>query len=331
MATPALAQSDPHTMKCMEVWGGNQAVDNGVVMAGLDAWLYSRPFGDQSAGGDIHYVSSCAMGMISRALVADVSGHGEAVADSARKLRLLMRRYSNFVDQTRFVQGLNDEFSNIAHAGGFATAVVLTYYVPDDKLSICNAGHPRPLWYSARSRSWSLITEPTPTATEKRGTKTAPTTPAASTGPANVPLGIVESICYNQFNIKLGTGDMVVLYTDSLIEAKDKDGKMHGEEGLLRIVQGVDASDPSEFLRGLLDAVGPAQQGDDMTVLILRANGLKPKPTMGKQMRAMRMMMKAAGASLFKGEPFPWPEPGPRAMVSALMGRLCLKRRFAKT
>src|SRR5262245_35969461 len=108
-STPA----DPHTMKCMEVWGGNQAVDNGVVMAGLDAWLYSRPFGDQSAGGDIHYVSSCAMGMISRALVADVSGHGEAVAESARKLRSLMRRYANLVDQTRFVHGLPRDVSTI--------------------------------------------------------------------------------------------------------------------------------------------------------------------------------------------------------------------------
>src|SRR5262249_55062163 len=68
-----------HTMRCLEVWGGNQAVDNGVVMAGLDAWLFSRPYQGHSAGGDIHYVSSCAAGMLTRLLVADVSGHGEAV------------------------------------------------------------------------------------------------------------------------------------------------------------------------------------------------------------------------------------------------------------
>src|ERR1051325_2041237 len=56
MATAASisSPSDPHTMKCLEVWGGNQAVDNGVVMAGLDAWLFSRPFGDPSARGGIH-------------------------------------------------------------------------------------------------------------------------------------------------------------------------------------------------------------------------------------------------------------------------------------
>jgi serine phosphatase RsbU (regulator of sigma subunit) len=260
--------------------------------------------------------------MISRALVADVSGHGEAVADSARKLRQLMRRYANFVDQTRFVQGLNDEFKEIAHSGGFATAIVTTYYVPKDTFSICNAGHPRPLWYSARSRAWSLVTEPGPAGAASSKRSAAPT----DDGPANVPLGIIDSGCYNQFNIRLGTGDLIVLYTDSLIEAKGKDGRMHGEEGLLRLAQGIDPSDPSEFLHALLDAVGPAQEGDDLTVLILRANGLKPKAGLGVQLRAMRMLMKAAGQSLFKREPFPWPEPGPRAMVAGLMGKLGLKR-----
>lgn len=89
---PATSAPDPHTMRCLEVWGGNQAVDNGVVMAGLDAWLYSRPYRDHAAGGDIHYVSSCAAGLVTRVLVADVSGHGSAVADAATKLRNLMRR-----------------------------------------------------------------------------------------------------------------------------------------------------------------------------------------------------------------------------------------------
>ena len=68
--------NEPLRKQCMEVWRGNQPVDNGVVMPGLDAWVYSRPLGDAKAGGDVHYVSSCATGRITRLLVADVSGHG---------------------------------------------------------------------------------------------------------------------------------------------------------------------------------------------------------------------------------------------------------------
>ena len=316
-------QSDPHTMRCLEVWGGNQAVDNGVVMAGLDAWLFSKPFGQHAAGGDIHYVSSCAAGMVTRVLVADVSGHGEAVADAARRLRSLMRRYVNFVDQTRFVQGLNTEFGAVSKAGGFATAVAATYYAATDEFTVCNAGHPRPLWYSARARSWSLITEPNTPASRRA---------AESSELSNVPLGIAEPTCYNQFKVKLAKGDVVVLYTDSLIEAKGSDGRMLGQEGLLRIVQGLDHSDPSEFLRALLDAIGPTDASDDITVLILRPNGMKPKVTSAVKFKAMRMLAKAAFASLIPGGPvFPWPEPGPKAAIAALFRRLKPGRVAVKT
>src|SRR5205809_333204 len=89
------ASSDTQVMQCMEVWGGNQIVDNGVNMPGLDAWVYSKPYGDAAGGGDVHYVSSCATGRIMRLLVADVSGHGSAVSSVAGQLRALMRRYVN--------------------------------------------------------------------------------------------------------------------------------------------------------------------------------------------------------------------------------------------
>ena len=75
--------SDTRHMQCMEIWGGNQMVDNHVVMPGLDAWVYSRPYGQAAAGGDVHYVSSCATGRITRLLIADVSGHGSQVAQTA--------------------------------------------------------------------------------------------------------------------------------------------------------------------------------------------------------------------------------------------------------
>lgn len=303
-------QSDPHTMRCMEVWGGNQAVDNGVVMAGLDAWLYSRPYRDQAAGGDIHYVSSCAAGMVTRVLVADVSGHGEAVAEAAKKLRSLMRRYVNYVDQTRFVQGLNVEFADLSEAGGFATAVVATYLAPTDDFTVSNAGHPRPLWYRAKTRQWSLM---------------ADTEAGAGDTPANIPLGISTST-YDQIGVKLVQGDLVVLYTDSLIEAKGADGKLLGQEGLLRIVRALDPADPSDFLRALLDAVSAGTAGevstDDITVLILRPNGLKPRPSVVVKAKMMGRVLGVFFASLFPGGPeFPAPEDGLFAVLGGWVNR----------
>jgi len=310
-------QRDPHTMRCLEVWGGNQAVDNGVVMAGLDAWLYSRPFQGQAAGGDIHYVSSCAAGMLTRVLVADVSGHGEAVADAAQRLRGLMRRYVNFVDQTRFVEGLNTEFGEISQSGGFATAVAATYYGPKDEFTVCNAGHPRPLWFKSRTRTWTLLVD--------AGGKPARSAAPATNAPSNIPLGIAGPTQYSQFGVKVATGDMVVMYTDSLIEAKGPDGRLLGEEGLLAIARGLEVADPSDFARELLTSIeryGDVS-ADDVTILVLRPNGFKPRQTLPIMLRAMKRMFVAFFTSLNPSNPeFPPMETGPMALMGRVSGRI---------
>ena len=93
-------KSHPGHMQCMEVWGGNQVVDDSVAVAGLDAWVYSKPFGGSDGGGDVYYVSSCATGRIARLLLADVSGHGEAVRKTGVGLRDLMRRHIQWYKHT---------------------------------------------------------------------------------------------------------------------------------------------------------------------------------------------------------------------------------------
>ena len=83
----------------MEVWGGNRPVDSGVIMPGVDAWVYSQPCENQAAGGDVHYVSTCCGGKVVRMVVADISGHGAGVAETGVQLRLLMRRFINHQNQ----------------------------------------------------------------------------------------------------------------------------------------------------------------------------------------------------------------------------------------
>jgi hypothetical protein len=108
----------PDQMQCMEVWGGNVGVERHFHVPGLDIWLHARPHQNEASGGDVYYVSSCASGRITRLLLADVSGHGSAVADSALTLRDLMRRHVNSISQSRFVESLNQEFARISQEGG---------------------------------------------------------------------------------------------------------------------------------------------------------------------------------------------------------------------
>ncbi len=267
-------------MQCMEVWGGSQLTAQCVEFGGLDAWVYSKPFGTAHAGGDVYYASSCATGRISRLLLADVAGHGNAVADTAADLRTLMRRFVNRLDQTEFVRLLNQQFSVLPRTGAFATAIVTTFFEPSRRLTVCNAGHPRPLLYRAARRQWDFL-----------GTNTA----TLRAAPSNIPLGLFEAAEYEQFDIELEPGDCLVSYTDALIEARVGDGEMLREDGVLGMVRALGDVPPDQLTEKLLAEIEVRYPGglaeDDVTVLVVRANGRKLNYSFGEKLHALGRFM----------------------------------------
>jgi len=264
----AASKKPSQQMTCMEVWGGSQLTTRRVEMGGLDAWVYSKPFGEAKRGGDVYYASSCATGRITRLLLADVSGHGNTVASTAANLRTLMRRFVNRLDQTEFVRMLNQQFTVLSESGTFATAIVATFFAPTQRLIVCNAGHPRPLLYQAAKQEWTFL-----------GTE-----PADDEAPNNIPLGIIGLTEYEQFDVELKTGDCILTYTDALIESRDADGEMFGEAGLLQIMRRVGDVEPQLLTKMLLREIADRHHdnltADDVTVLLLRANGRKPRPSL---------------------------------------------------
>lgn len=253
----------PVTMQCMEVWGGNRAINTGVSMPGLDAWVHARPHDDASDGGDIHYLSSCATGNISRMLIADVSGHGSSVAEIAGQLRDLMRRYVNFIDQRKLTVALNDAFAQMTQAGGFATAIVGTYFAPRGQLTITSAGHPSPILYRAATGQWAALA--------------AAVRVEGSRGMNNIPLGI-GTATYDRTRFALEKGDMALVYTDALSEARTgAEGKMLGEQGLVSLLNTLGPRDPHELTTALLETIGPSAINDDLTMLVIRPNDAAPR------------------------------------------------------
>jgi phosphoserine phosphatase RsbU/P len=253
-------------MQCMEVWGGSQLTSSGVELGGLDVWVYSKPFGEAQRGGDVYYVSSCATGRISRLLLADVSGHGHTVAATAADLRTLMRRFVNCLDQKEFVRLLNEQFTTLSESGAFATAVVTTFFAPSRRLSVCNAGHPRPLLYRAADRRWSCL-----------GHDVGQGAQAENKGLSNVPFGLFQVADYEQLDVELEPGDCLISYTDAFIESCDANGEMLGEAGLLRIVNLLGDLPAEKLIPSLVQEVTERYPenltADDVTLLVVRANG----------------------------------------------------------
>jgi sigma-B regulation protein RsbU (phosphoserine phosphatase) len=282
--------SDAQALSCLEVWGGNEPVDTALRVPGLDVWVYAVPFGNAKAGGDVHFVSSCGTGRIARMMIADVAGHGEHVADTARGLRGTIRRFMNHIDQRKFVAAMNRQFTELSQTGRFATAVVMTYFSPTGELTLCNAGHPPPLLYRRSTHAWQYLDDK-----------------AVGEEIENYPLGIVDDAAYEQFKMPLQAGDLLLCYTDSLIESVCRDGTLLGAERLLEIVKSISAGEATHAIHHLLAklAVYGATLNDDVTILLARSEGRARGAGFFARLGAQ---FKFLGQVLTFQKNIPWPE-----------------------
>lgn len=301
-------------MACMEVWGGNRLANHETAFSGLDVWVHSRPHGQSRQGGDVVHASNCATGRITRLLLADVAGHGGTVAATGVALGVLMRRFVNYLDQSELVRQLNRQFAGLAAQSAFATALVATYFAPTRRLTISNAGHPRPLIYRAAVGAWHPLAEG----------------PAAP-GLRNVPLGLFDTADFDTIDITLEPGDLVLAYSDALPESPGSDGHMVGEDGILAAVRDIGSEAPARLIPALLADLRrrhPAGLADDdLTVMLVRATGVRRSHGMGARLRAFGRLCAALLGALRPGAERP---PLPDAVLANIGGAILpgLERRW---
>jgi phosphoserine phosphatase RsbU/P len=89
-----------------------------------------------------------------------------------------------------------------------------------------------------------------------------------------LPLGIAPSARHDYGNITLDSGDLLVIFTDGVVEAENATGEEYGEARLLQVLSSTpraEARDDLSRLMASVDAfVGAARQHDDITCLVLR-------------------------------------------------------------
>lgn len=258
-------QTNTTRLQCLQVWGGTEAADQTLAMTGLDGYLYAKPHQGAKRGGDVYYLSSCASGRITRVLLADVAGHGSKVAETAQDLRSLMQRYVNFTSQRLFMKAMNKKFAEVTEDGRFATTVAMSFVSANRQLSLSNAGHPSPMWYRAKERCWHILgIDP-----EDKNTQAS----------ADLPFGIAEDTGYEQTDISFQPGDMLLLYTDALIESRGSDGRQVGVHGLCNRLNDLSSQSPDQVIPALIQRLAEDDENDlsddDVTALLIRANGTK--------------------------------------------------------
>jgi sigma-B regulation protein RsbU (phosphoserine phosphatase) len=87
-------------------------------------------------------------------------------------------------------------------------------------------------------------------------------------------LGLIEFGDYPSSTITLTAGDALLMYTDGVSEARDREAGFYGPERLLAVASLHAADDAAAITGGLLEDVqafaGTAPQSDDITILTLK-------------------------------------------------------------
>jgi serine phosphatase RsbU (regulator of sigma subunit) len=204
-------------------------------------------------GGDFYDIIPVGASLVA-VLIGDISGHGVSSALLMAKLATDIRIHACMARSPGEVLTIaNQALTEAGHEAMFATVLFLLVDLEAQTLTLANAGHQPPLVISERFEGVAELEEATAVA-----------------------LGVVPGMDYPQKVYELKPGDVVLLYTDGINEAKNRQGHDFGMDRLLSVLaQG--PPEPSALVtRVMADVrrfVGGAPQSDDQTLV---AFGLAP-------------------------------------------------------
>jgi phosphoserine phosphatase RsbU/P len=187
-------------------------------------------------------------------VVGDVSGHGVSAGMLVASLQTVFHTLAPEVDST--VDVLKRINRLYVHNINFTTFVTLFFARLDPQarlFSYASAGHNPPLLYRS-STGESVWLKPT--------------------GPA---IGLVDDFGFKCNNIQLSQGDILLLYTDGLVEALNAaQNEQFGYDRLLEIVRQNAGVHANELIQKVRQALNDFTQGalldDDITLVALRVN-----------------------------------------------------------
>ncbi len=210
---------------------------------------FSQPA--KGVSGDYYDIINIRKGQI-LLTVCDVAGKGipaSLVMVMIRTITHLVARQPQMT-VSRILDIVNWGIAGRVSLDRFATVAMLSYDFASHQLEYSNAAHHPLLIYRAEQDDFeTLDTE-------------------------GIPIGLERKTRYNQINTVLRKGDLIVLYTDGIIEAMNEKGQQYSLESLQVVIREHHQESP-EKLKKLIIAdlekfVGKAKQHDDETFVLMR-------------------------------------------------------------
>ncbi|PWR72325.1 PP2C family protein-serine/threonine phosphatase [Methanospirillum lacunae] len=200
-------------------------------------------------GGDFFDIFSREKGTCTLVL-ADVAGKGVAasllMALSSTIIRVLSRWT---IKPIEILQASNNIFIEDSGTVSFITMFYAMLNISSARLQYVNAGHNPPILYRSDGSIEMLD----------------------SNGPV---IGLMDTASYEQKNIDLHTGDVLVIYSDGVTEAMNSEGIMFSEENLCKVIRENHQKSATDIIQVILqeirDFIKEEPQSDDITIMVLK-------------------------------------------------------------
>ncbi len=209
-------------------------------------------------GGDYYDLLDLCPGRIGLVL-ADVAGKGVSGALMVANLQASLRtQCAGAVENLRgFLSSVNRLFYRNTEESSYATLFFGDYNDTTRRLRYANCGHVSPLLLSANS-----------TPTNARQSDVQRLLPTCTV------VGLFDDWDCQTTEVALAPGDILVLYSDGVVENERADGEQFGEARLAEVVQRHAGSGADNLVSAILDATlqfsGGGQQ-DDVTLVVARS------------------------------------------------------------
>ena len=213
---------------------------------GWDTWLYTVPAND--VGGDLVDHLQVSPDRLALSL-GDVAGKGLPAALMMAKLQATIRAIAPLSSSlSELGTRLNEIVCRDGLPSRFASLIHLEIEKSSGVVRLLNAGHLPPL-IIRKDRVDEL----------KKGS------------PA---IGLSSDVSFREQSIELGVGDMMVVYSDGLTEARNDIGRFFGEDRLLELmddIRGMSAATAGDFIvDSVRNFVRGARPHDDLSIILVR-------------------------------------------------------------
>jgi len=218
-------------------------------IAGFD--VAGRSIPAESAAGDYYDLVRCGDGRLG-IVVGDVTGHGIGPAMIMTGARSALRTmFADDRDEADILERLNRRLSEDLADDMFMSMMVCRLDPGGRRLTWANAGQSSPLLLRADGKAQRL-----------EGTGLA--------------LGIDEDVSYEaQETLELHPGDVLALFTDGILEARNAADEMFGYAGIERVLREHRASPAGALVEAVIAAAnefaGGAVAEDDLTLVVVKA------------------------------------------------------------